>query len=171
MRTFLVFLFSCLLLTSCATPPGPPTRLERANVLPLALNDRYQFRKVKMLLNNYESQWVRTQSETVNFERARMNFGAVNRYDVEQRFGNYYDFFWRTSDTADVTVRFEYRQASTGNFVMAMERYYPGAHGSYKSTFNIIGDDYLERGIVTSWRVVLIVDGRIVALKQSFMWQ
>ncbi len=54
---------------------------------------------------------------------------------------------------------------------MAQERYYPHASGSYKSTFRVTGDEYLEHGQVTSWRVLLIVDGRIVAFRQSFMWK
>ena len=90
---------------------------------------------------------------------------------MEERYGNYYTFFWRTSERADVTVRLEYRQSALGNYVMAMERYYPQAKGSYTSEFNTAGDEYLESGRVTSWRVLLIVDGRIVALRQSFMWR
>ena len=59
-----------------------------------------------------------------------MQWGAIDRYQLEKRYGNYYQFFWRTSEQADVTVRLEYRQAALGNYVMAVERYYPQAKGS-----------------------------------------
>jgi hypothetical protein len=139
-------------------------------VLPLELSDSFQFRKIKQAYFTADPVPT-TQSEPVNFERKWMEWGATERYQLQQRYGNYYTFFWRTSERADVTVRLEYRQAALGNYVMAMERYYPQAKGSYKSEFSTAGDDYLEYGRVTSWRVLLIVEGRIVAFRQSFMWR
>jgi hypothetical protein len=47
---------------------------------------------------------------------------------------------------------------------------YSAAKGSFKSEFDIIGDDYLDDGAITAWRAVLIENGRIVALNQSFLW-
>ncbi len=170
MRTSLAFALLSLAFFSCSTPPGPATKLERAGVLPLEINDNFQFRKIQQSFFSRDPVPV-TQSEPVLFERQRMEWGAVDRYQLEERYGNYYTFFWRASERADVTVRLEYRQSALGNYVMAMERYYPQAKGSYRSEFNTAGDEYLESGRVTSWRVLLIVDGRIVALRQSFMWR
>ena len=93
----------------------------------------------------------------------------MDGYQLAQRYGNYYTFFWRTSQRADVTVRLEYRQSALGNYVMAMERYYPEAKGSYRSEFNTAGDEYLEFGRVTSWRVVLIV-GRSDRCAQAIVY-
>lgn len=172
MRIFLAILFACTLLTSCATQ-GPATKLEKANVLPLSIDDRYEFRKQKLdyYQPNDPNAAAPVLSEVVQFERMRRNFGAVNNDDRNERMGNYFTFFWRTSERSDVTVRLEYRQASLGNYVMAQERYYPEARGSFKSEFSVIGDEYWENGKVTAWRVLLIVDGRIVAVKQSFIWR
>lgn len=170
MRTSLAFALLSLAFFSCSTPPGPATKLERAGVLPLEINDNFQFRKIQQSFFSRDPVPV-TQSEPVLFESQRMRWGAVDQYQLEERYGNYYTFFWRASDRADVTVRLEYRQSALGNYVMAMERYYPQAKGSYRSEFNTAGDEYLESGRVTSWRVLLIVDGRIVALRQSFMWR
>ena len=170
MRTSLAFALLSLAFFSCSTPPGPATKLERAGVLPLEINDNFQFRKIQQSFFSKDPVPV-TQSEPVLFERQRMAWGAVDRYQLEERYGNYYTFFWRASERADITVRLEYRQSALGNYVMAMERYYPQAKGSYRSEFNTAGDEYLESGRVTSWRVLLIVDGRIVALRQSFMWR
>lgn len=169
MRTFLGSLLALLLLSSCATPE-PATKLEKANVLPLALNDKFQFRKQKLAF--YDGQTLPlTTSEPVIFERQRMEWGAIGWMEKSEKYGNYFTFFWRTGERADVTVRLEYRQAALGNYVMAMERYYPDAKGSYKSEFTVAGDDFLEFGKVTSWRCLLIVDGKIVGLTQSFIWK
>lgn len=168
-RTFLCL---CVLaVTGCATPERPANRLEKANVLPLALDDAYQFRKIQQTTVDNTVPQPTTLSEAANFERARATWGAVDATEIARRNGNYYNFFWRTSKRSDITVRFEYRQAGLGNYVMAQERYYPQALGSRKSPFEVTGDDYLEFGRVTSWRALLIVNGRIVALRQSFLWQ
>ncbi len=159
-------------LALAASAPGAaaaPRQLEKANVLPLALDDAFQFRKTKIFLNEPEL-FKMTVDPMIAFERARVNFGAVNQYDRQQRYGSYYTFFWRAAERADITVRFEYRQQRLGAYVQAKELSYPAVKGSVKSEFAVIGDDYREDGKVTSWRVVLIENGRIVALNQSFLW-
>jgi hypothetical protein len=54
---------------------------------------------------------------------------------------------------------------------MAREKSYGAVKGSQKTQFTVIGDDYLENGPVTNWRALLIVDGKIVALTQSYLWK
>jgi hypothetical protein len=39
-----------------------------------------------------------------------------------------------------------------------------------KTAFKIIGDDYIEDGRITSWRALLIENGKIVGLTQSYLW-
>ena len=71
----------------------------RAGVLPLEINDKFQFRKIKQTF--FDADPVpRTQSEPVLFERQRLVWGAVDRYQLDKRYGNYYTFFWRTSGSA-----------------------------------------------------------------------
>ncbi len=170
MRKFLGIFPIFIILASCATTPVPATKLQKANVLPLALDDDFQFRKVKLFYYQPVNP-PRTESEPVNIEHLRLAFGAITRVDTLERLGNYFTFFWRATREADVTLRLEYRQASLGNYVMAQERYYPAEKGSFESDFTVIGDDYSEFGEVTAWRALLIVDGRIVGLRQSFMWK
>jgi len=159
------------LLAGCSVPEGPATRLPKANVLPLAIDDAYQFRKI--LTSSFDPEYVEieTKNDMINFERARRSFGVVDSTEMAQRYGNYYTIFWRTSTRSDVTLRLEYRQAGLGNHVMAKERSYPDAFGSHRSTFEVTGDEFSENGRVTAWRALLIVDGRIVALSQSYMWR
>ena len=171
MIRFSAILCLALALAGCATPEGPATHLEKANILPLAIDDSYQFRKT---LQNFIDNTVAppiTTSEVVGFERSRATWGAVDAAEMTRRNGNYFIFFWRNSKRSDITFRLEYRQAGLGNYVMAQERHYPAARGSHRSAFDVSDDQFVENGRVTAWRALLIVDGRIVGLSQSFMWR
>jgi len=172
MRFLLALTVMLLVLNGCASRQPDATHLEKANVLPLALDDRFQFRKEILYFYGPESlEDVGTESEPVLFQRRRMEWGTVNAFERRQRYGNYYTFFWRATERADVTVRLEYRQGGLGNYVVAQELYYPDARGSFRSKFEVTGDEFLEFGRVSSWRALLIVEGKIVALTQSFIWQ
>ena len=170
-RPIVLLCAAAALLAGCSTPEGPATRLEKANVLPLALDDSYQFRKILASLFDPAIEEAETKSEPVKFERYRRTWGAVDSLEVTRRLGNHFTVFWRNSKESDVTVRLEYRQAGLGNHVMAQERFYPATRGSHRSTFQVVGDDFLENGRVSAWRILLVVDGRIVAFRQSYMWR
>jgi hypothetical protein len=172
MTRFLLQLLALALLSAagiCAERPKALI-LEKANVLPLALDDAFGFKKTKILFNDPRIQ-KQTTTPMIAFERQRVNFGAVTQYDRQQRYGQYYTFFWRANRPTDLTVRFEYRQERLGAYVQAQERHYKNAKGTYISDFSVIGDDYNEDGRVTSWRAILIENGKIVALNQSFLWR
>jgi len=160
---------AALLLASCAAPPKP-AELANAPVLPLALDSDFEFRKVKRFLNQPEL-FQPTLNETVNFERTRVNFGALSADERRQRQGTYFDIFWRAKRPADLAVRLEYRQAKLGNAVRAQEVAYQGAKGSVKTSFAVTGDNYLWDGPVTAWRCLLIENNRIVAFTQSYLWK
>ena len=160
---------AALCLAACTAPPKP-VELVRAPVLPLALDSDFSFRKVKRFINQPELQQP-TQNEMLNFERARVNFGALSADERQQRQGTYFDFFWRATRPADLTVRFEYRQAKLGNDVRAQEVAYSQARGSVKTSFAVTGDNYLWDGPVTAWRCLLIEKNRIVAFTQSYLWK
>jgi len=151
-------------------PGTPQRRLENANVLPLALDDRYQFRKVEEFLNEPRD-FKPTTDAMVAFERQRVVYGAVTTsVDRQELRGHYYNFFWRTRRPGPITVRFEYRQANLGAYVQAREVAYNYAKGTMETQFQVIGDDYILDGRVISWRAVLISDGKIVGLTQSYLW-
>ena len=160
---------AALLLASCTTPPKP-VELVSAPVLPLALDNDFEFRKVKRFLNQPET-FQPTQNEVINFERSRANFGALSADERQQRQGTYFDVFWRARRSADLTVRFEYRQAKLGNEVRAQEIAYRQARGTVKTSFAVIGDNFLWDGPVTAWRCLLIENNRIVAFTQSYLWK
>jgi hypothetical protein len=110
------------------------------------------------------------QDASIMFERQYRLFGAVTKLDRRQRYGDYFDFFWRAKRAAPVTVRLEYRQEKLHAHVQAQEISYPTAHGNMKTEFRVIGDDYLDDGRVIAWRCLLIENGHVVAENRSYMW-
>ena len=152
-----------------ANPPAPLIPIDKAAVLPLALDDAFEFRKTKLFLND-PLYFTPTVDQMVAFQRQRVNFGAITNVDRRQRQGHYFTFFWRAKRAADLTVRLEYRQENLGAYVQAREVSYKEAKGSYQTDFKVIGDDYLNEGRVTAWRALLVENGRIVGLTQSYLW-
>ncbi len=150
-------------------PVSPVRLLEKADALPLALDDTFEFRKQKLFLNDRKLEKP-TGDKMIVFERMRINHGAVSREERQLREGHYFDFWWRSARPATVTVRLEYRQANLANFVQARERDFTVGKGTHEASFQIIGDDYHDDGTVTAWRAVVIENGKIVALTQSAMW-
>ena len=166
----------------------------------MALSDDFQFRKTKLYLltgtapgqenTSTSDQTVQSatksgklsntapssksttvQDASIRFERQYRLFGSATKLDQRDRYGNYFDFFWRARRAANLTVRLEYRQEKLHAHVQAQEASYPNARGSYKTEFKVVGDDYLDDGRVTAWRCSLIENGRIVAERHSYMWE
>ena len=165
----LLFTLAALVCAGASPAAEPPRSLDKAKVLPLALDDAFQFRKTKTLLNDRQTEKP-TLDPMIAFERQRVNFGAISDFDREQRSGHYFTFFWRVKRAADVTIRLEYRQQNLGAYVQARELFYKNVKGSVQSDFTVIGDDYRHDGKITGWRALLIENGKIVALNQSFLW-
>ena len=176
-----------------------PKIVEKAARLPVALSKDFQFRKTKLFFlsekapvqaparqtsstlkpgaltgggSTSSSQKTATlQDAPITFERQYRLFGAVTGVDTRQRFGDYFDFFWRAKRPADLTVRLEYRQEKLHEHVQAQEISYRNVRGTHKTEFKVIGDDYLDDGRVIAWRCLLIENGRIVAENRSYMWE
>ena len=171
-----------------------PRIIEKVTPLPVALDKDFEFRKTKLFLlsekapttgqrvrqttstlgakSNTPSQKTATlQDAPITFERQYRMFGAVTGLDQRQRFGNYFDFFWRAKRPSDVTVRLEYRQEKLHEHVQAQEITYRNMRGTNKTEFKVIGDDYFDDGRVIAWRCLLIANGQIVAENRSFMWE
>jgi hypothetical protein len=190
--------FSLILLGLGASSEGArreePRIVEKVTPLPVALDKDFEFRKTKLFLIsvNPSTAGQRSQKTTstlggkstspnqktatlqdvpITFERQYRMFGAVTGLDQRQRFGNYFDFFWRAKRPSDVTVRLEYRQENLHEHVQAQEITYRNVRGTHKTEFKVIGDDYFDDGRVIAWRCLLIANGQIVAENRSFMWE
>lgn len=170
-----------------------PRVVEKVTPLPVSLDSDFEFRKIKLFYLSEKAQvsggprtdrgamnkksssqgqkTTTAQDIPITFERQYRMFGAVTALDQRQRFGNYFDFFWKAKRPSDVTVRLEYRQEKLHEHVQAQEISYQNVRGVHKTEFKVIGDDYFDDGRVISWRCLLIENGRIVAENRSFMWE
>ena len=195
---FAAAVFSLIILALGASSEGArreePRIVEKVTPLPVAVDKDFEFRKTKLFLlserpstagqrtrqttstlgakSTSPSQKTATlQDVPITFERQYRMFGAVTALDQRQRFGNYFDFFWRAKRPSDVTVRLEYRQEKLHEHVQAQEITYRNVRGTHKTEFKVIGDDYFDDGRVIAWRCLLIVNGQIVAENRSYMWE
>ncbi len=162
----------CLALAGCAATAPTPYQVPKPKPLPIALDRDFEFRKTKQYFLDPAAPRLTGQVDaSVTFERAYRLYGAVTAFDQHQRFGTYFDFFWRARRDAEVRVRLEYRQEQLHSFVQAREVVYPHGLGHHQTEFAVIGDDFFDDGRVIAWRASLIVDGRIVALTRSYLWE
>jgi hypothetical protein len=166
----LAFLF--LLLIGCATTP-PTRQVEKLKPLPVALDADFSLRKTKQYFLDPLGRGLvgGAIDPSIAFEKVYHLYGAITALDAHQRFGNYYTFFWHARRRADVTVLLEYRQDKLHSLVQAREVRYHAVRGSRETKFAIIGDDFFDDGRVIAWRVSLVVDGRVVATKRSYLWE
>jgi hypothetical protein len=171
-----------------------PKVVEKVTPLPLALDKDFEFRKTKLFFlseqtpkasqrarqttntlgakaNSPNQKTATLQDAPITFERQYRLYGAVTALDKRQRYGDYFDFFWRAKRPSDVTVRLEYRQEKLHEHVQAQEITYRNVRGTHKTEFKVIGDDYFDDGRVVAWRCLLIASGRIVAENRSFLWE
>src|SRR5207245_10449638 len=132
---------------------------------------RQESSTLKSKSNSPSQKTATLQDAPITFERQYRMFGAVTVLDQRQRFGNYFDFFWRAKRSSDVTVRLEYRQEKLHEHVQVQEISYRNVRGTHKTEFKVIGDDYFDDGRVIAWRCLLVENGRIVAENRSFMWE
>ena len=203
-RMLTIGLRIALLMVAATTALGvqqQPRLVTRAGPLPTALNEDFQFRKIKLYhltelalgqekSNTNTDQTVQgtgkggklastapssktttVQDASIRFERQYHLFGAVTKLDQRERMGNYFDFFWRARRTADLAVRLEYKQEKLHAHIQAQEVFYQGARGSIKTSFKVVGDDYFDDGRVIAWRCLLIENGRVVAETHSYLWE
>jgi len=191
-KTLAVSFLAIVLAANALAASQPPAKiLTKVDKLPVALDDNFQFRKTKLFYldpnppkakrsvsqalsanaNNPNNPTAGIAEASLGFERTYRLYGAVSQADKNQRYGNYFDFFWRLKRPANVTVRLEYRQEKLRSFVQAREVSYANATGNNKTEFAIIGDDYFQDGRVTAWRCLLIENGKIVAENRSYLWE
>lgn len=170
------FLIVCLIVAvlggGCAAPvyQSKPRLLHQANVLPLALDDAFAFRKTSIFLHDRNLEKKKTTSPMIAFERERLGYGAIANDENSAREGHYFNFWWHAGRPANITVRLEYQQQNLGAYVQAQEIEVPNACGTVETKFTVIGDRYHQDGRVISWRALLIENGKVVALTQSFLW-
>ncbi len=107
----------------------------------------------------------------MTYEPKYWDHGAILAKDRLDRRGNIFVINWQNDgEPSDFTVRLDYRQAMTRERVMTKTEEYKNFDGYEKTVLKVTGDEYLRGGVVHSWRISIVRDGKIVAQKKSFIW-
>jgi hypothetical protein len=149
---------------STARPPdGMTSDLPVALDESVSLNKIYTFRNDRSLKN--------TGNPMLDFEKKYWDHGAILKKEIEGKQGNIFVINWQNDGTPnDFIVRLDYRQANTRERVMTKTEEYKNFDGYEKTVIKVDGDDYLRGGVVNSWRISIVRDGKIVAQEKSFIW-
>jgi hypothetical protein len=149
---------------STARPPdGMTSDLPVALDESVSLNKIYTFRNDRSLKN--------TGNPMLDFEKKYWDHGAILKKEIEGKQGNIFVINWQNDGTpSDFTIRLDYRQANTRERVMTKTEEYKNFDGYEKTVIQVVGDDYLRGGVVNSWRISIVRDGKIVAQEKSFIW-
>ena len=146
-------------------PDGMPSDL------PVALDESVSLNKIYTYRNDPKIKQKATGNPMLDYEPKYWDHGAILSKDIQDRQGNYFVINWNNDGSpGDFTVRLDYRQANTRERVMTKTEEYKGFGGYEKTVIKVVGDDYLRGGVVNSWRISIVRDGKIVAQEKSFIW-
>ena len=158
--------------TTNVVTPGPVTSRPPDGMtsdLPVALDDSVSLNKIYTFRNDRNQKT--TGNPMLDYEKKYWDHGAILRKDLEGKQGNIFVINWQNDGSpADFTVRLDYRQANTRERVMTKTEEYKNFGGYEKTILRVVGDDYLRGGVVNSWRISIVRDGKIVAQEKSFIW-
>ncbi len=150
--------------TAAVRPPDGMT-----SDLPVALDGAVSLNKIYTFRNDRTLK--RTGNPMLDFEKKYWDHGAVLQKDIEGKQGNIFVINWQNDGSpGDFTIRLDYRQANTRERVMTKTEEYKNFNGYEKTVLKVVGDDYLRGGVVNSWRISIVRDGKIVAQEKSFIW-
>ena len=137
--------------------------------LPVALDERVSLNKIYTFRNDRS---LKTSGNPMlDFEKKYWDHGAILQKDIEGKQGNIFVINWQNDGSpSDFTIRLDYRQANTLERVMTKTEESKNFGGYEKTVIKVVGDDYLRGGVVNSWRISIVRDGKIVAQEKSFIW-
>lgn len=99
--------------------------------------------------------------------------GAVTTAERTNRLGHYYTVYWNNlgSGEGDAKIIFDYQQATTASKVLTRSLALPTGLDSGSVEFRITGEAYQQGGRVLAWRARLIQNGKVIAVKRSYLWR
>jgi len=137
--------------------------------LPVALDESVSLNKIYTFRNDRSLK--ATGNPMLDFEKKYWNHGAILQKEIQSKQGNIFVINWQNDGSpSDFTIRLDYRQANTRERVMTKTEDYKNFDGYEKTVIKVVGDDYLRGGVVNSWRISIVRDGKIVAQEKSFIW-
>ena len=157
--------------TNVVVPAGSTSRPPdgMSSDLPVALDESVSLNKIYTFRNDRSSKT--TGNPMLDFEKKYWDHGAILQKEIEGKQGNIFVINWQNDGSpSDFTIRLDYRQANTRERVMTKTEEYKNFDGYEKTVIKVVGDDYLRGGVVNSWRISIVRDGKIVAQEKSFIW-
>jgi len=149
---------------SASRPPDGMT-----SDLPVALDESVSLNKIYTFRNDRSLQT--TGNPMLDYEKKYWDHGAILQKEIQGKQGNIFVINWNNDGApGDFIVRLDYRQATTRERVMTKTEEYKNFDGYEKTVIKVVGDDYLRGGVVNSWRISIVRDGKIVAQEKSFIW-
>jgi len=139
--------------------------------LPVEKDENISLNKIYTYLNDP----IRNKPEPSNgmmmYEPEYWNHGAILAKDRLDRQGNIFVINWQNDgQPSDFIVRLDYRQAMSRERVMTKTQEYKNFDGYEKTVLKVTGDEYVKGGVVNSWRISIVRNGKIVAQEKSFIW-
>lgn len=110
----------------------------------------------------------------VKMEKERLLHGAVSMAERRGRLGQYYTLLWNDPAGAGagaVELVFQYQQGASASRVKRIVKGFPSSDSSGTAEFAVTGDDYFKRGKVLAWKATLQRGKRVIASRQSYLWQ
>ena len=139
--------------------------------LPFEKDGNVSLNKIYTYLNDPIRNKPPVGNAMMQYEPSYWNHGAILAKDRKDRQGNIFVINWQNDgEPSDFTVRLDYRQAMTRERVMTKTQDYKNFDGFEKTVIKVAGDDYVRGGVVNSWRISIVRDGKIVAQEKSFIW-
>jgi hypothetical protein len=139
--------------------------------LPFEKDGNVNLNKIYTYLNDPIRNKPPVGNAMMQYEPSYWNHGAILAKDRKDRQGNIFVINWQNDgEPSDFTVRLDYRQAMTRERVMTKTQEYKNFDGFEKTVIKVAGDDYVRGGVVNSWRISIVRDGKIVAQEKSFIW-
>jgi len=151
-------------------PIGPPPPIKGPWDLPVAPDSQVKIHKIYDFINDPKKTPI-GKDKAIEYEFEYYNHGAITEEEKQKREGHYFTVNWiNDGPPADFILRFDYRQAATKETVKTLEIPFPHASGSQKGTFSVTGEPYHQNGFISSWRISVVKNGKIIAQRQSFIW-
>ena len=139
--------------------------------LPLEKDENVSLNKIYTYLNDPIRNKPPLGNAMMQYEPRYWDHGAILAKDRKDRQGNIFVINWQNDgQPGDFTVRLDYRQAMTRERVMTKTQEYKNFDGYEKTVIQVVADDYVRGGVVNSWRISIVRDGKIVAQEKSFIW-
>lgn len=108
----------------------------------------------------------------VKMEKARRLHGAVSMAERRGKLGQYFTLIWKDpAGEGAVELIFQYQQGATASRVKRMVREFDPAQSHGTAEFAVIGEDYFKGGKVLAWKATLQRGQRVIATRQSYLWQ